>query len=133
MNKSNLKNYAPQARLDFIAAVTARANLLGITPAGASPVEARGDVAIIDGKEWSGKIVAQREKLVARIRRHGFDQSMEEIAYTWFNRFAALRYMELHDYLGHGWRALSSREGGLPEILMRASELSLPGLDHWKQ
>ena len=128
MNKGNLKSYAPQARLDFIAAVTARANLLGITATGVSSVEARGDVAIIEGREWSGKIVAQRDKLVARILRHGFDQSMEEVAYTWFNRFAALRYMELHDYLAHGWRVLSSRDGGLPEILMHASEVLLPGL-----
>jgi hypothetical protein len=48
---------------------------------------------------------------------------MEEVAYTWFNRFAALRYMEIHDYLGHGWRVLSSRDGGLPEILRHASEV----------
>lgn len=128
MNKTNLKSYAPQARLDFIAAVTARANLLGITSKGASPVDVRGDVAIIDGREWPAKIAGQREKLIARITRLGFEQSMEEIAYTWFNRFAALRYMELHDYLDHGWRVLSSREGGLPEILGHASEVSLSGL-----
>jgi len=54
---------------------------------------------------------------------------MDEVAYTWFNRFAALRYMEIHDYLGHGWRVLSSRDGGLPEILRHASEVTLPGLN----
>jgi hypothetical protein len=128
MNKANLKSYAPQARLDFIAAVTARANLLGITSKGVSPVDVRGDVAIIEGREWPAKIAGQRDKLIVRITRHGFEQSMEEIAYTWFNRFAALRYMELHDYLDHGWRVLSSRDGGLPEILGHASEISLSGL-----
>jgi hypothetical protein len=53
------------------------------------------------------------------------------VAYTWFNRFAALRYMELHDYLGHGHRALSSTAGGLPDILTHATDLSndLPGLN----
>ena len=49
---------------------------------------------------------------------------MEAVAYTWFNRFAALRYMEIHDYLSHGYRVLSSREGGLPEILNAAPELA---------
>lgn len=129
MNKDSLRSYAPQARLDFIAAVTARANLLGITAHGVSPVDVRGDVALIDGNEWPAKIVGQRDELIKRIQRHGLDQTLEEIAYTWFNRFAALRYMELHDYLGHGWRVLSSRDGGLPEILGHASEVSLAGLD----
>jgi len=57
---------------------------------------------------------------------------MEAVAYTWFNRFAALRYMELHDYLGHGRRVLSNPEGGLPEALAYALDLAeagdLPGL-----
>lgn len=128
MNKANLKSYAPQARLDFIAAVTARANILGIAAQSVSAIEVRGDLAFIDGREWPAKIAGQREKLLARIKRHGFGQTMEEIAYTWFNRFSALRFMELHDYIDHGWRVLSSRDGGLPEILLHASELELSGL-----
>ncbi|AMM13070.1 hypothetical protein AX768_02035 [Burkholderia sp. PAMC 28687] len=129
MNKTNLKAYAPQARLDFIAAVAARANLLGISAAGAAPASVRGDLVIIEGREWPVKVNAQREKLVRRIERRGFEQAMEDVAYTWFNRFAALRFMELHGYLDHGWRVLSSRDGGLPEILRHASDVSLPGLN----
>lgn len=129
MNKTNLKAYAPQARRDFIAAVAARANLLGISAAGAAPASVRGDLVIIEGREWPAKVNAQRAKLVRRIERRGFEQAMEEVAYTWFNRFAALRYMELHGYLDHGWRVLSSRDGGLPEILRHASDVSLPGLN----
>ncbi|MCA8001352.1 BREX-1 system adenine-specific DNA-methyltransferase PglX [Burkholderia metallica] len=129
MNRSNLKNYAPQARVDFIAAVTSRALLLGISETQVSPIEVRGDVAIIDGREWPAKIADQRTAVVERVKRQGFAQTMEEVAYTWFNRFAALRYMELHDYLDHGWRVLSSRDGGLPEILRHAGEVSLSGLD----
>lgn len=129
MNKANLKSYAPKARVDFIKAVTERANVLGISAAGAAPARLRGDVAIIDGREWPAKVAGQRDELIARIKRHGFDQTMDEVAYTWFNRFAALRYMEIHDYLGHGWRVLSSRDGGLPEILRHASEVTLPGLN----
>ena len=55
---------------------------------------------------------------------------MEEIAYTWFNRFAAIRYMELHDYLDHGYRVLSHPDGQhQPEILEHAADVELPGLD----
>lgn len=129
MNKANLKSYAPKARLDFIKAVTERANVLGISAAGVVPAEVRGDVALIDGREWPAKVAGQRDELIARIKRHGFEQTMDEVAYTWFNRFAALRYMEIHDYLGHGWRVLSSHDGSLPEILRHASEVTLPGLN----
>jgi hypothetical protein len=129
VNKANLKSYAPKARVDFIKAVTERANVLGISAAGAAPAQSRGDVAIIDGREWPAKVAGQRDELIARIKRHGFEQTMDEVAYTWFNRFAALRYMEIHDYLDHGWRVLSSRDGGLPEILRHASEVTLPGLN----
>ncbi|CAI09090.1 conserved hypothetical protein [Aromatoleum aromaticum EbN1] len=97
------------------------------------PNERRGDVAIIAGREWPAKVHEQREQLIRRIRRDGFAQTMEAVAYTWFNRFAALRYMELHDYLGHGHRVLSSATaGGLPDIVAHASDLAasrqLPGL-----
>jgi type II restriction/modification system DNA methylase subunit YeeA len=136
MNKANLKSYAPKARLDFIKAVTERANMLGITASGAAPAQVRGDVAIIDGTEWPAKVAAQRDQLIARMQREGFAQTCEAVAYTWFNRCAALRYMELHDYLGHGHRALSGSTGNLPDILTHAVDLAqsgaasgLPGLN----
>jgi type II restriction/modification system DNA methylase subunit YeeA len=140
MNKAKLKSYAPQARKDFIAAVTARANLLGLSDKAGqldvAPSQLQGDVTVIAGQAWPAKVHSQRDQLIARIRKDGFAQTMEAIAYTWFNRFAALRYMELHDYLGHGHRALSSTSGGLPDILTHATDLSnfdtanaLPGLN----
>ena len=136
MNKSNLKSYAPQARKDFIAAVTARANQLGLSSKGdkleVAPSQTQGDVTVIAGQAWPIKVDGQRQRLITRIQKDGFDHTMEAVAYTWFNRFAALRYMELHDYLGHGHRALSSTAGGLPDILTYAAELAqggnLPGL-----
>ena len=136
MNKAKLKSYAPQARKDFIAAVTARANFLGLSDkAGKLEVAAslpQGDVTVIAGQAWPVKVHRQREQLVTRIRKDGFAQTMEAVAYTWFNRFAALRYMELHDYLGHGHRALSSTAGTLPDILTHAADMAqsgeLPGL-----
>jgi len=138
MNKAKLKTYAPQARKDFIAAVTQRANLLGLSESAgrfeALPSERRGDVVLIAGREWPARVAQQRERLVRRIQRDGFGFTCEAVAYTWFNRFAALRYMELHDYLGHGHRVLSSATaGGLPDILAHAADLAasreLPGLD----
>ncbi len=136
MNKSKLKSYAPQARKDFISAVTARANLLGLSQAGdkleVAPSERKGDIAIIAGREWPAKVYEQRERLIKHIKTVGFSQTMEAVAYTWFNRFAALRYMEIHDYLDHGHRVLSNRAGGMPEILNHATELELPGFNKAK-
>lgn len=134
MNKAKLKTYAPQARKDFIAAVMARANLLGISEKNGkleiAPSEKRGDVTLIAGQAWPAKVHEQRERLIKRMQKVGVGGTAEAIAYTWFNRFAALRFMEIHDYLGHGHRVLSSREGGLPEIIAHATELvgTLPGL-----
>ena len=140
MNKANLKAYAPQARKDFIAAVTARANQLGLTATkgelAVAPATRQGDVTLIEGREWSANVYTQRENLIKRIQREGFEQVIEAVAYTWFNRFAALRYMELHDYLGHGYRVLSSTAEGsgahTPDMLLHAVDLAqskaLPGL-----
>ena len=136
MNKTSLKRYAPQARRDFIQAVTTRSQLLGIRlnlgRVEAEPCEVRGDVAMIGGRAWPASVGGLREALVDRMRREGYSATLEAIAYTWFNRLAALRYMELHDYLGHGRRVLSNPEGGPPEVLAHAMELAesgeLPGL-----
>jgi hypothetical protein len=66
-----------------------------------------------------------------RITRHGFEPTMEAIAYTWFNRFAAIRFMELHGYLEHGYRVLSHPDPDkpIPEILEHAAQVELPGLN----
>jgi hypothetical protein len=62
------------------------------------------------------------------LQAHSFDQTMEATAYTWFNRFVAIRYMELHGYLDHGYRVLSHPEApGRPEILDHAADVELPG------
>jgi hypothetical protein len=100
-------------------------------PLEVAPAQTQGDVTVIAGQAWPSKVSGQRDKLIESIRKDGFEHTMEAVAYTWFNRFAALRYMELHDYLGHGHRALSSTAGGLPDILTHATDLSndLPGLN----
>ena len=133
MNKAKLKSYAPSARRDFIQAVTDRAHFFGITENQILPVEVSGDVAIIDGRPFPKTVAEQRRKLDARVKRDGFGQVMEAVAYTWFNRFLALRYMELHGYLEHGFRVLSNTGSStVPEILEQATNADLPGLNKQK-
>lgn len=130
INRNALKTYAPKARNDFIAAMIARAAKFGITKNGAAEASEQGDLVIVGSEAFPRKVGDQRKKLIARINLHGFDQTMEEVAYTWFNRLLAIRYMELHGYLDHGYRVLSHPSGkDLPEILEHAEHLELPGLD----
>ena len=133
MNTAQIKAYAPKARRDFIQAVTEKANQVGLSAENIEPVEIKGDVAIIAGRPFPEKVGELQKKLAERIQKDGFDQVMESAAYTWFNRFAALRYMEIHNYLGHGFRVLSSRgNSNVPEILEEAANADLPGLDRKK-
>ena len=79
MNKANLKSYAPQARKDFIAAVTARANQLGLSVKAGSldvvPAQSQGDVTVIAGQAWPAKVNSQRDRLIERIRKDGFEHT----------------------------------------------------------
>ncbi|MCF8035327.1 MAG: BREX-1 system adenine-specific DNA-methyltransferase PglX [Desulfobacteraceae bacterium] len=131
MDTSKIKAYAPKARNDFIEAVTQRANRFGIF--GDEHIEEisfKGDVAMIGDRAVTQKEGELREKLVQRVQSQGFDMMIRSMAYTWFNRFVALRYMELHDYLDHGLRVLSHPNGSdVPEIVSRAADVDLPGLD----
>ena len=130
MNLSKLKTYAPKARRDFIRAMTDRAAIYGLTEKTIEPVTENGDVAIIAGKAYPISVAAKRKLLDERVKRHGFEQTMEAMAYTWFNRFAAIRFMELHGYLDHGYRVLSHPEGNsAPEIVEHAEHVDMPGLD----
>ena len=118
MNRTKLKNYAPQARRDFIQAMTDRAAYYGLTATKTEPVVERGDVAVIAGREHPRAVAKKRKQLEDRIQRDGFEQTMEAMAYTWFNRLVAIRYMELRGYLDHGYRVLSHPEDKpTPEIL----------------
>jgi type II restriction/modification system DNA methylase subunit YeeA len=129
MNRTKLKNYAPQARRDFIQAMTDRAAYFGLTAQKTEPVVEKGDVAVIGGRSFPIAVAKKRKSLEDRIKRHGFEQTMEAMAYTWFNRLVAIRFMELHGYLEHGYRVLSHPEGKTtPEILEHAEHVELPGL-----
>ena len=133
MNLNNLEAYAQKARRDFIAAVTDRAAFYGLTAKSIEPVVEKGDVTLIEARAFPRNVAEPRKRLEKQIRRNDFEQVMEAMAYTWFNRFAAIRYMELHGYLEHGYRVLSHPEGrDQPEILEHAVDVDLPGLDREK-
>ena len=130
MNLTALKTYAPQARKDFIQAMKDRAAFYGITEKKTEPIIEKGTVAVISGREFPRSVAAKRTALEKRINEGGFHQTMEALAYTWFNRFVAIRYMELHGYLDHGYRVLSHPEGkSMLEILEHAEHIDLPGID----
>lgn len=130
METKHLKKYAPEARREFIEAVTNKAAVYGLLPEGkVLPMQEDGDVVIIGDRPFPRSVTKQRKELEERIRKEGFQQFIEAIAYTWFNRFVAIRYMELHGYLDHGYRVLSHPEGkATPEILENAERIELPGL-----
>lgn len=124
MNRTAVQKYAPAARRDFIQAVTARAHALGITEKDSLPAQISGDVAIIGGQAFPRAFALQRQKLVEDVARRGFEQVMEEAAYTWFNRFVALRFMELRGWLACGCMVLGSESStGLPAILDHLADL----------
>ncbi len=131
MNKTILKNYAPKARTAFIQAITDKAASYGITENSVLPCEVKGDFAIIGGRDFPKIVDTQRKELLKQINEHSFSYVMEEMAYTWFNRFAAIRFMEVNGYLSHGYRVLSHPEGhSIPEIVEKAQFIGeIPGLD----
>ena len=126
MNTKNLKAYAPKARKQFIDAVKKRAAHFGIYEDRIEEVRIEGGAAIIEGRAFTRKEGEQRKRLERKITERGYDMFIREMAYTWFNRLAALRYMEIHDYFDHGFRVLShpTNSDSLPEILNHASDVA---------
>lgn len=131
MNTSNIKKYAPQARNDFIAAMRKQAAKYGITTDSILPAEQKGDLLLIGDQVFPLSVMKPREKLIKRIQTSSFEQTIDYIAYSWFNRLCAIRYMECKGLLDHGRRVLSSADGngGLPQILEECLDIDLPGLD----
>lgn len=129
MNKNAIQRFAVWARTELIAQVSQRAFQYGITKDGYGEANA----VALDGRVLSGDEQNQRRELVEQIRAKGYAQVMEEVAYTWFNRFIALRFMEVNNYLPSHIRVFSDGTGAFkPEILGDVLHLELPGLDKAK-
>ncbi|RDW18790.1 BREX-1 system adenine-specific DNA-methyltransferase PglX [Oceanobacillus chungangensis] len=126
MNKSALKTFATSARRELLKKVEAKAMKIGITEDNIKKADIESSDAIfIDGRQLSKEEKIQRNKLIDRINQIGFRQVMEEVAYTWFNRFTALRFMEVNDYLPTKIRVLSSTNAASTEPDMMKEALSL--------
>ena len=126
MNKSAIQKFAIWARKELIAQVSQKAYQYGITEKGYGEA----DAVTVGGRALTSDEAKQRRELVAQIRQKGYTQVMEEVAYTWFNRFIALRFMEVNNYLPSHIRVFSDSTGAFkPEILSDALHLDLPGLN----
>ncbi len=129
MDTKALEKFCPWARVRLIDAVDMRCRLYGLDDAGRAAAPAGSD--IVAGRVLAAAEKAQRDALIARIEAHGYDALVREAAFTWFNRYIAIRYMELHGYLSSNVRMLSCAADGsfAPDCLRQAADLTLPGLD----
>ena len=126
MDKNAIKRFAVWARTELIARVSLKGVEYGITEDNIEDANADsvGDkVLTVDEKK-------QRQALIAEINDKGYKQVMEEVAYTWFNRFSALRFMEVNGYLPSHVRVFTDEENNFkPQIITEAIHLDLDGLD----
>ena len=126
MNKTAIKNFAVWARVQLIESAKQRAYEYEITEDG----ENKNNVEAIGGRLLSNDEKDQRRQLITRIHQKGYAQVMEEAAYTWFNRFIALRFMEVNGYLPSKTRVFTDETGAFkPEIMKQAMSVELKGLD----
>lgn len=133
MNKTAIKKFAIEARRKLIASVTDKAGMLGITEKGCSnPISQGADFKVYKtaaGTEvtLNRKQCEQRDRLETQINARGFEAIVEEVAYTWFNRICAIRFMEVNDYLPSRVRVLSSEKDGKtePDIVTQAPDVDL--------
>lgn len=132
MNKNAIKKFAIDARNKLIASVTDKAGMLGITPNNCSEAITKGaDFEVYKtaaGTEvtLNKKQCEQRRKLVDQIHARGFEAVVEEVAYTWFNRICAIRFMEVNDYMYPvRVRVLSSEKEGKnePDVVTMAPDI----------
>ena len=124
MDKNAIKKYAVWARTELITRVSQRAEKYDIT------AEADVNASSVNGVLLSDAEIKQRKALIEQVKQKGFDQVMEEVAYTWFNRFIALRFMEVNGYLPSHIRVFTDDNNNFkPQILAEAIHLELDGLD----
>lgn len=138
MDKKVIKNFAIESRKILIAGVTNKLSKLGITKDGIDPIN-KIDRELIEyqGNRFSGKNMQKNyDKLVEELAKReiqtgshqiAFENLVEEVAYTWFNRIIAIRFMEVNDYLPEGLRVLASETTGKkePDIITHLLETTL--------
>ena len=129
MDKNAIKKYAIWARRELISRVSQKAAQYAIID---------GDIADANAETINGIVLTnvektQRRNLIVKIKEKGYEQVMEEVAYTWFNRFCALRFMEVNNYLPSHVRVFTNEENEFrPQIIDEAIHLELEGLNMQK-
>ena len=126
MDKNAIKKFAVWARTELITRVSLKGVEYGITEDNMEDVNADS----VDGKVLTADEKKQRQALIAEINDKGYKQVMEGVAYTWFNRLSALRFMEVNGYLSSHVRVFTDEENNFkPQIITEAIHLNLDGLD----
>lgn len=126
MNKNAIKKFATEARRELISRVGQRALRYGISD---EKIGNPNDDSV-GGHLLSSTEKKQRAALIEQIKEKGYEQVMEEVAYTWFNRFSALRFMEVNGYLPTRVRVFTDENNAFkPQILTEAIHMELDGLD----
>lgn len=140
MDKTAIKNFAVESRRQMIESVKYQANLIGISSDSiAEPISKAEGMETYDYGAGTHTIfdedILKRESLVREVINKGFDNVVEEVAYTWFNRIIAIRFMEVNDYLPTRIRVLSSETEGKiePDIITEVFNLDLDYSDDDKQ
>ena len=125
MEKRVLQTYAVWARDNLEQQIEVSLKTLGINGDNDfREAKQSGDFTYIEGdpNSYPASLYGKRREIISEVRLKGYQNIIEEVAYTWFNRLVALRFMELHNYLSHGFRVLSSTSGSIePDILKNLS------------
>lgn len=127
MNKTELKKFAVEARRDLLEKVALKAEQYGITKENSElTIEENYGQLIVNGKTFPLDLKHALRTLQNRLNTVGYEQLIEEVAYTWFNRIIAIRYMEVNNYLPDRVNVLSSSSGkNEPDILLQYETMNL--------
>ncbi|MBY0098700.1 BREX-1 system adenine-specific DNA-methyltransferase PglX [Mesobacillus maritimus] len=127
MNKAELKNFAIQSRRQLIDQVKTKALMYGIDEKNGLETQEQFGQLMINDKPYPLYMEPAFNSLKNQLKQKGYKQLVEEVAYTWFNRIIAIRYMEVHDYLPEKVNVLSSSVGRVdPDILFEYETMDLP-------
>ena len=129
MNKNAIKNYAVWARTELMTQVAQKAYEYGVTESSLPNYNTDN----VNGRLLSSVEKKQLNELIREVKKNGYDHVIEEVAYTWFNRFIALRYMEVNNYLPQRIRVFTNDSNEFkPDLLTDAIHVELDGLDKQK-
>ncbi len=130
MDKANIIRFSDTVREKLRAEVEDRARFYGILPEEVLPVDSEfSDSIVIGGKVYNSNIKGQREELVREVLHKGYEQVMAGVTYNWFNRFIALKFLEVNEYIPVKVFTPEDDRRSEPGIITHALELDLPDLD----